>query len=64
MSILTSADLRTLFQIILRADIKVAEVPTAWQAIQKLELASKSGEDYEVARPGQSLIRNEVDGNR
>lgn len=55
---LTPADLRNLFALVVRADVKVGEIPNLWISIQRLEVASKSGDTY-----GAKPVDPEVNGN-
>ncbi len=60
---LTATDLRNLFALVTTADIKVGQVPSLWISIQRLEVASKSGFDYEAVTQ-QAAAPAEADGNR
>lgn len=48
---LTADDLRKLLALVVRADIKISDVPNVWITVQRLETASKSGWDYVAALP-------------
>ncbi len=63
MSILTSQDLKVIFDLVTRSTMLVSSVPQTWPTIQRLELASQSGVDYAqvVKVPVEAA---EVDGNR
>lgn len=43
---LTPEDLSVLLRLVVRADLKVGDVPQVWPSIQRLEAAVKSGVPY------------------